>query len=193
MSKPKKKIKRIVRWKNVFDTMSIASPKSVGVRHMDMEFIGSVHASQLSEVKDHVRDNQRWKQSELGLYSVSKGYRVLQQQSFVGEVGMCAASIWKVAALSNVKRFTWRALLDRIESKTNLIRRNVFMDNSGQLCSFCSQQMETINHLLLNCGFASLVWNSNYDWFSLKECALHYKLCNHFQQHVMIKGNIALK
>ncbi|KAL2605340.1 hypothetical protein AAZV13_09G118900 [Glycine max] len=71
------------------------------------------------DVREQVRDGWRWKTSDSGLYSISEGYKVLQHQSFAGEMDNCSDSIWKMATPSNVKAFTWKALLDRIQSKAN--------------------------------------------------------------------------
>ncbi|KAG5007311.1 hypothetical protein JHK85_025853 [Glycine max] len=83
---------------------------------MHMEFLAEVS---MLDVREQVRDGWRWKTSDSGLYSISEGYKVLQHQSFAGEMDNCSDSIWKMATPSNVKAFTWKALLDRIQSKAN--------------------------------------------------------------------------
>ena len=47
---------------------------------------------------------------------------------------------------------TWRAVLDKLPTKTNLIRKGVLLDND--LCPLCNSHPETVNHLFVECDKA---------------------------------------
>jgi len=57
--------------------------------------------------------------------------------------------VWDLNTPDSGKVFSWRVLLDRLPSRTNLVRRGINIQCN--LCSLCIKEEETIQHLLLYC------------------------------------------
>ncbi|KAD3069307.1 hypothetical protein E3N88_37187 [Mikania micrantha] len=55
-----------------------------------------------------------------------------------------------------VNAFAWRAGLDKIPSKENIQKCGIYLDTS---CTLCGYTLESTDHTLIRCKFASEVWN----------------------------------
>ena len=66
-------------------------------------------------------------------------------------------TFWKCSAPPRVQFFAWLLQRDRIQCKTNLLRRHVLVDD---ICDLCGQAPETASHLIFHCQFASMFWRS---------------------------------
>ena len=58
--------------------------------------------------------------------------------------------------------FMWRAFLDRLPTKIELVKRNVFTEDC--LCALCEEGEETVDHIFTGCVFAARVWNGTSLW-----------------------------
>ena len=58
--------------------------------------------------------------------------------------------------------FGWRAVLNRLPSKTELIKRGVALSSS--VCGTCGVAEESVDHLLRHCSWAKEVWSSVQLW-----------------------------
>jgi hypothetical protein len=66
---------------------------------------------------------------------------------------------WKSSYTPRVKFFAWLVLIDRLNMKTVLTRRNIG-DREDDLCLMCDARIdETVDHLFLSCSFARGCWN----------------------------------
>nr|GEZ89304.1 RNA-directed DNA polymerase, eukaryota [Tanacetum cinerariifolium] len=61
--------------------------------------------------------------------------------------------------------FAWRARLDRLPTKSNLVHRGVVLDSS--LCLLCGLVPEDIHHVLFRCDTAKLVFRKICRWIKL--------------------------
>ncbi|GJU37412.1 RNA-directed DNA polymerase, eukaryota [Tanacetum coccineum] len=61
--------------------------------------------------------------------------------------------------------FAWRARLDRLPTRSNLLRRGVVLDSS--LCPICGEVPEDIFHVLFRCDIAMLVFRKICRWWDL--------------------------
>lgn len=66
--------------------------------------------------------------------------------------------IWCVKALKRVVYFVWTAALGKILTHDNLRRRHIVM---VEWCCMCKKNGESIDHLLLHCDVALVVWCSS--------------------------------
>ncbi|WVZ65394.1 hypothetical protein U9M48_014768 [Paspalum notatum var. saurae] len=66
-----------------------------------------------------------------------------------------AQFVWKSYAPPRVKFFGWLTIQERLQCKTNLLRKNMIDDS---LCDLCSGAPEDGNHLLFECPFACSFW-----------------------------------
>ncbi|XP_057418273.1 uncharacterized protein LOC130712458 [Lotus japonicus] len=101
-----------------------------------------------------------------GKYTVSSAYTVLLD-SVVGEDPMLFNRLWSGVAPSNISAFVWRVVLDRIQSKANLRRRNIILDDAEARCSICNIEEESTNHLFFSCNLALQVWSYCNLWLGI--------------------------
>jgi hypothetical protein len=71
--------------------------------------------------------------------------------------------MWKCEAPSKVCAFSWQLLLDRIQTKDNLLRRRIIQVEQGQ-CVICGGVSETALHLFLHCKIATKIWYDIMRW-----------------------------
>lgn len=113
-----------------------------------------------------------------GVYSVRTTYDLIQGPS-TRERDPIFKMIWKCAIPSNTCAFIWRMFHDRIQTKTNLRRRNILQADQDVLCCFCSEEEESLNHLFFTCRISSLLWNACNRWLGIVsagagDCRRHF-------------------
>jgi hypothetical protein len=60
----------------------------------------------------------------------------------------------------------WQLLLDRIQTKDNLVKRRI-VPVQQSLCVLCGSATETASHLFLHCNFAGKVWYDIIRWLGV--------------------------
>jgi hypothetical protein len=73
-------------------------------------------------------------------------------------------NMWKCPAPSTVVAFAWRAILNRVATKLNLVLRHVLRPEDHLWCGLCNRVEESANHLFLHCQVASVVWRKLMWW-----------------------------
>ncbi|KAJ0619222.1 putative RNA-directed DNA polymerase [Helianthus annuus] len=61
--------------------------------------------------------------------------------------------------------FLWRAVLDRIPTRVSLALRNIHLPSV--LCALCNSASESVDHLLISCQYAQLVWTAVSLWVKI--------------------------
>ncbi|KAJ0527046.1 putative RNA-directed DNA polymerase [Helianthus annuus] len=83
-------------------------------------------------------------------------------------------SWWNNWVPPKVNLFAWRATLNRIPSKVNLIHRGVIMGDDK--CVRCGLRPETVEHILWDCWIAKSIWWTIMVWlklpFPVGDCSL---------------------
>ncbi|KAF3974951.1 hypothetical protein CMV_001758 [Castanea mollissima] len=82
-----------------------------------------------------------------------------QQQT--GLTNSLRKSIWKLALPCKVRHFLWKACLNAIPTKLNLVGRCVIEDST---CSLCSHHHEDVLHALWSCPSLAQVWDDDPQW-----------------------------
>lgn len=59
----------------------------------------------------------------------------------------------------------WKASLDKLATRPNLIARGVDLPSSN--CPFCDSDLEDIQHVLVECPRVSVVWRNVWSWWNL--------------------------
>ncbi|KAM0021110.1 putative reverse transcriptase zinc-binding domain-containing protein [Helianthus debilis subsp. tardiflorus] len=83
----------------------------------------------------------------------------------------CSVSIeekwpyWNTWVSAKFNLFTWRAALGRIPVKSELIKRGVTISNP--LCSRCEAQVESVDHMCIDCTMSKSVWWNILAWVKL--------------------------
>ncbi|GKA15791.1 RNA-directed DNA polymerase, eukaryota [Tanacetum coccineum] len=75
------------------------------------------------------------------------------------------ATRWVKYIPIKINIFAWRARLDRLPTRSNLLRRGVVLDSS--LCPICGEVPEDIFHVLFRCDIAMLVFRKICRWWDL--------------------------
>ncbi|KAJ0834256.1 putative reverse transcriptase zinc-binding domain-containing protein [Helianthus annuus] len=95
--------------------------------------------------------------------------------------------------------FFWRALLNRIPTRSALVNRNIFIPDSS--CCFCGDYEESTDHIFTGCSTATRVWNQFCDWarlptlfaFGFKDVAKFHLNCNlNKEEKAVVKGLIMI-
>nr|KYP34987.1 hypothetical protein KK1_044003 [Cajanus cajan] len=65
--------------------------------------------------------------------------------------------LWSKLIPIKISCFVWRAILNRIPTKQNLLRRKI-IEVSKVHYVWCGQTIESLSHLFFECAFAYSVW-----------------------------------
>jgi hypothetical protein len=114
-------------------------------------------------------DEWRWKLEENGSFSVKSMYSkleglMLDEGPSSNEQRRVFSKIWKSGAPSKVTAFSWKLLLNRIPTKSNLSVRQVLAPDTSLDCVMCLGELESANHMFLHCQFAMKVWENVMRW-----------------------------
>nr|GFA65261.1 RNA-directed DNA polymerase, eukaryota [Tanacetum cinerariifolium] len=102
----------------------------------------------------------------MSIYKVPKG--VLKEMEAIRcnfFNGADPAKIWVKYIPIKINVFAWRARLDRLPTRSNLVRKGVVLDSS--LCPLCGLVPEDIHHVLFRCDTAKLVFRRICRWWDL--------------------------
>ncbi|XP_057422226.1 uncharacterized protein LOC130716056 [Lotus japonicus] len=75
--------------------------------------------------------------------------------------------IWATQVPSNIKAFVWRAMLGRLQTRDNLLRRQILRDVDDAKCAFCRLEVETCSHLLFTCSESMAIWYECFAWLGV--------------------------
>lgn len=70
---------------------------------------------------------------------------------------------WNSWVPRKVNICVWRLALDRLPTRSNLIRRGIQLDSSS--CLFCDVHEESRDHCFCSCPIIKLVWFKIWDWW----------------------------
>jgi len=74
--------------------------------------------------------------------------------------------VWHRYIPTKVSLFVWRLLRNRLPTKDNLIRRRV-IQAPDTACAYGCGELETSNHLFLECEIPNMVWLHVRKWIGL--------------------------
>lgn len=75
--------------------------------------------------------------------------------------------IWSVRAPSKALAYTWRIMQDRIQSRGNLLRRNIAVLEGNYNCPICNSELQTTSHALFECTMVYDIWMQVYKWLGI--------------------------
>jgi len=108
----------------------------------------------------------RWKWTASGTYTASSAYMAM----FIGTVRTPAIHwVWKSWAPLRVKFFAWLALKQRLWTADRRRRHNL---DAHDTCWLCDQEAETVDHMLISCSFAKVIWWNILSWM---DCACSFQ------------------
>ena len=74
-------------------------------------------------------------------------------------VDTLAPTVWMHIAPPRVEFMTWLALLNKLNTREMLVKKGIIPPEAN-VCTFCSSQPESIDHLLLGCSRSRNIWLS---------------------------------
>ena len=75
--------------------------------------------------------------------------------------------LWKIRVPTKITIFAWRLLKERLQTKTNLRRRRVAINDT--LCPFCGNSEENEAHVFLTCDRILSLWWESMTWSTFME------------------------
>ncbi|KAJ9701497.1 hypothetical protein PVL29_006726 [Vitis rotundifolia] len=108
-----------------------------------------------------LEDKVLWNASKKGIFSVKSLYNTLDPSdaaSFPWSI------IWSHFVPTKVGFFAWEASWGRVLTQDHLKRRGWFLANR---CFLCCKEEETINHILIHCPKARVLWNLVFSMFGV--------------------------
>ncbi|CAN1275418.1 Putative ribonuclease H protein At1g65750 [Linum perenne] len=96
-----------------------------------------------------------WSPRSDGQFTVASLRRLLVADKFRGTIDFPFEIIWQPAIPSKIACHLWKVFFNKIATTDNLQRKGFVLVNR---CVLCGSDMETVDHLFLNCDFALDVW-----------------------------------
>nr|KYP61726.1 Putative ribonuclease H protein At1g65750 family [Cajanus cajan] len=134
-------------------------------------------------LKNDCCDRWCWKDSNDEIYNVKSAYKAVINDGIYANF-LLHKFLWSSCVPSKVSGFAWKALLNRIPSNCNLIKRKV-LDISASGCAWYGEDLENTSHLLFGCYYAYSVWLSIFDWFGVST-VLHNSCHENFAHFIGI-------
>ncbi|XP_057453105.1 uncharacterized protein LOC130744965 [Lotus japonicus] len=116
--------------------------------------------------KKGIEDRWVWTKEGSGVYTVKSAYAFLHG-SLLDEEKLVFKWIWSCKAPSNASSFVWRVLINRVQSKVELAKRNAFQGNVDLSCGMCGGDEKSSSHLFFTCPVAWKVWMDVYRWLGV--------------------------
>lgn len=106
------------------------------------------------------KDKICWHWEKNGCYTVRSAYHLLSKIRENLQPGPSHhrnerlwKEIWKASIPNKVKNFMWRLEKNILPTRQNLQRKGIYLDT---LCPICHADVETVEHLFMNCQLAKL-------------------------------------
>eukprot|EP00253_Pinus_taeda_P028283 PITA_28283 len=117
-------------------------------------------------LEDATLDNRfkkdRWGWGKSGIYPSAEGYKSLQGKRISHHTSAFWKQIWEPLALPKINFFFWTLVHNKLLTGDNLTKRKF---EGPHRCALCRCQLETAQHLFLDCAFAKKVWGLLLDKF----------------------------
>eukprot|EP00253_Pinus_taeda_P008973 PITA_08973 len=97
----------------------------------------------------------KWGWGQTGIYTTTAGYRAVQTSNNSRENSAFWKNVWDPLALPKVNFFFWTLAHNKLLTGDNLAKRNIA---GPHRCVLCNNNLETAQHLFLECNFAKQLW-----------------------------------
>ncbi|XP_010418521.1 PREDICTED: uncharacterized protein LOC104704085 [Camelina sativa] len=124
----------------------------------------ATHARQIYIPQHQCLDKLIWHYTKDCTYTVKYGYWLSQHLPDDDHIDpppgnpLLKNKLWKTSLPPKLKHFYWRVLSSALGTGKELNRRGIPIDAT---CQRCCQEVESINHLLFQCSYASTIWRQS--------------------------------
>lgn len=112
-------------------------------------------------LKSHHDDKWIWSLDDSGIFLVKSLSTAIQDKLFSNN-DPDPAFIWNSWVPRKVNVCVWRMALNRLPSRSNLIRRGVLIPT---VCLFCGIDEESQQHCFLSCPIIKIIWRKLWSWW----------------------------
>ncbi|GLT39105.1 hypothetical protein SLA2020_133120 [Shorea laevis] len=112
-------------------------------------------------------DKWEWTHTKDGHYSTSSAYSILTTEQRNPNEAHLFKRVWNPIIPRKISAFNWQLLLDKIPTKSNLIKRGFDQNMEGGVCDICEEELEDANHLFLRCRITKWLWNECATWWGI--------------------------
>lgn len=127
-------------------------------------------------------DSWVWLGDTSGIFSVHSAYRIITENASMVDNRLYKA-LWNKDTPLRVAAFSWKALLDRIPTASNLQKRGVNFTSLNPNYSFCNSALDETAHTLLHCPLSYGMWMLIYNWIGVDVVIPADLKSHHFLQH----------
>jgi len=113
----------------------------------------------------NVTDKWRWLLDPIHGYSVRDAYGYITNSGDQRDSNH-VDDVWHRYILVKVSLFVWRLLQNRLPTRDNLVRRNIFQ-HMDSLCIVGCDVVESATHLFLDCGTSNHLWTQVRNWLGI--------------------------
>ena len=137
-------------------------------------------------IQPQTKDRWIWKPEQSGQYSVKSAYDMLRRDDMEGVDVKVFQDLWKLRIPPKIAVFAWRLLKERLQTKANLRRRQLMINDTS--CPFCGIYEENEAHLFFLCDKILPLWWESMSWVNIQGAFLQNPR-QHFSQHVICLPN----
>ena len=121
-------------------------------------FLSTIQGKRLNA---DVKDRMVWKGTKNEIFTVKSLYNSLDHSC---AVPFPWSIIWSPDVPTKVGFFVWEASWGKVLTQDQLKRRGWILANR---CSLCCAEKETINHILVHCSKAKVLWDLVFSLFGV--------------------------
>ncbi|RVW20076.1 hypothetical protein CK203_114273 [Vitis vinifera] len=121
-------------------------------------FLSSIQGKRLDA---DVEDRMLWKETKNEIFTVKSLYKSLVHSC---SVSFPSNIIWSPYVPTKVSFFDWKAYWEKVLTQDQLKRRGWILANK---CCLCCVEEETINHILVHCSKAKILWDLVFFFFGV--------------------------
>ncbi|RVW49018.1 Transposon TX1 uncharacterized 149 kDa protein [Vitis vinifera] len=154
--------RRVKFWKDIWcgNTPLCEAFPSLSFNDWELEAVASLlSVLQGKRLNVGLEDRVVWNASKNGIFSVKSLYNTLDSG---GAVPFPWRIIWSPCVPTKVGFFAWEASWGKVLTQDHLKRRGWSLANR---CFLCCDDEETINHILIHCPKAKVLWNLMFTMF----------------------------
>ncbi|KAJ0858656.1 putative reverse transcriptase zinc-binding domain-containing protein [Helianthus annuus] len=109
-----------------------------------------------------------WEPDKNGDFTVAAVKKWLRKDGIIRSKALMK---WETWVPVKVNIFVWRMEIDRIPTRLALLRRKINIPNVS--CPLCETVDESVQHLMVECGFTFGVWSKIWNWCRINGCSFY--------------------